>query len=249
VPYLAGHPHSAKQQPSARYHTTADTGADRYAYEVAALPPAPESPLAQSGHIAVVVQLYRQSETFPKDAAQRNIDPSAQVRGIKNNAGEWVERSGRANTHTHHLGAVHSGGNLVNKRLNLRDYRGRPTCGGGGDTAMHVDPPFAVDEGHLEHLGEALEETEMPRLRVSPDEAPAIDALTLRFFGEQRLADSDVYFHGLAATAAPAGATCAIFPSLTQANKIPLVTARLNGDPQWRFVGTINAFDVWLLKG
>ncbi len=41
---------------------------------------------------------------------------------------------------------------------------------------------------YLEHLGEALEETEMPRLRVSPDEAPAIDALTLRFFGEQRLA-------------------------------------------------------------
>ena len=146
--YLAGHPHSAKQQPSARYHTTADTGADRYAYKVAAVPPAPESPLAQSGHIAVVVQLYRQRETIPKDVAQRNIDPSAQVRGIKNNAGERVERSRRANTHTHHLGAVHSGSNLVNKRLNLRDYRSRATCGGGGDTAMHVDPPFAVDEGH-----------------------------------------------------------------------------------------------------
>jgi hypothetical protein len=69
------------------------------------------------------------------------------------------------------------------------------------------------------------------------------------YFGEQRLADSDRYFHGLEATAAPAGATCAIFPSLTQANKIPLVTARLNADPAWRFVGTINEFDVWLLKG
>jgi hypothetical protein len=41
---------------------------------------------------------------------------------------------------------------------------------------------------YLEHLGEVVEETELPRLRVSPDEAPAIDALTLRFFGEQRLA-------------------------------------------------------------
>jgi hypothetical protein len=50
---------------------------------------------------------------------------------------------------------------------------------------------------YLEHLGEALEETELPRLRVSSDEAPAIDALTLRFFGEQRLAQR---YAALAAT-------------------------------------------------
>jgi len=54
------------------------------------------------------------------------------------------------------------------------------------------------------------------------------------------------YYHGTGDTAAPPGATCAIFPALTQRNKLPLVTARLNADPQWRFVATINSFDVWL---
>jgi tRNA isopentenyl-2-thiomethyl-A-37 hydroxylase MiaE len=51
---------------------------------------------------------------------------------------------------------------------------------------------------YLEHLGEAMEETELPRLRVSAGEAPAIDALTLRFFREQRLAQR---YAALAATA------------------------------------------------
>ena len=51
---------------------------------------------------------------------------------------------------------------------------------------------------YLEHLGEAVEETELPRLRVSADDAPAIDALTLRFFGEQRLSQR---YAALAATA------------------------------------------------
>ena len=41
---------------------------------------------------------------------------------------------------------------------------------------------------YLERLGETWEEADPPRPRVSPDETPAIDALTLRFFGEQRLA-------------------------------------------------------------
>jgi tRNA isopentenyl-2-thiomethyl-A-37 hydroxylase MiaE len=51
---------------------------------------------------------------------------------------------------------------------------------------------------YLEHLGEAVEESELPRLRVSAGEVPAIDALTLRFFREQRLAQR---YAALAATA------------------------------------------------
>jgi tRNA isopentenyl-2-thiomethyl-A-37 hydroxylase MiaE len=63
---------------------------------------------------------------------------------------------------------------------------------------------------YLEHLGEAVEETELPRLRVSPDGAPAIDSLTLRFFGEQRLAQR---YAGLA-TAAPEPVLSRIFSIL-----------------------------------
>jgi hypothetical protein len=66
------------------------------------------------------------------------------------------------------------------------------------------------------------------------------------YYGPQRLADLNAYLSGTGDTAAPPGATCAIFPALTKADKLPGVTARLNADPQWRFVATINSFDVWL---
>lgn len=66
------------------------------------------------------------------------------------------------------------------------------------------------------------------------------------YYGLRRLADFNDYLNGIGDTAAPPGATCAIFPALTQADKVPGVIARLNADPQWRFVATINAFDVWL---
>jgi hypothetical protein len=66
------------------------------------------------------------------------------------------------------------------------------------------------------------------------------------YYGEQQLADYFAYLHGIGDTAAPPGATCAIFPALTQPTKLPWVTARLNADPQWRLVATINSFDVWL---
>ncbi|MGA3183546.1 MAG: hypothetical protein ABSE52_02970 [Candidatus Dormibacteria bacterium] len=51
---------------------------------------------------------------------------------------------------------------------------------------------------YLEHLGEAVEEVTLPRRQVSPGDAPAIDALTLRLFDEQRLAQ---HYAALAAIA------------------------------------------------
>ncbi|HSN12590.1 MAG TPA: hypothetical protein VLS51_10830 [Propionibacteriaceae bacterium] len=66
------------------------------------------------------------------------------------------------------------------------------------------------------------------------------------YYGLARLTDSETYFTGLSATAAPPGATCAILPALTQKDGLPLVTARMRADSSWRFVGTYNGFDLWL---
>jgi hypothetical protein len=66
------------------------------------------------------------------------------------------------------------------------------------------------------------------------------------YYGQERLAENYAYITGQAATAAPPGATCAVFPALTHANKLPRLTARMNADPQWRLVATIDEFDVWL---
>jgi hypothetical protein len=41
---------------------------------------------------------------------------------------------------------------------------------------------------YLERVGEVIEEAELPRLRLSFDEGPAIETLTMHFCGEQRLA-------------------------------------------------------------
>ncbi len=66
------------------------------------------------------------------------------------------------------------------------------------------------------------------------------------YYGEERLAEADDFFTGIAPTAAPVGATCAIFPALTQLNAVEGTTNRLNADPTWRFVGTIDSYDVWV---
>ncbi len=66
------------------------------------------------------------------------------------------------------------------------------------------------------------------------------------YYGLERLKASNEYFLGTSATAAPEGATCAIFPSLRRADGLPVVTTRLNADPSWRFVRTVNGFDLWL---
>ena len=41
---------------------------------------------------------------------------------------------------------------------------------------------------YLERVGEVIEESELPKLRLSFDEGPAIETLTMHFCGEQRLA-------------------------------------------------------------
>ena len=41
---------------------------------------------------------------------------------------------------------------------------------------------------YLEHIGEKFEETELPKLRLTFQEGPAIETLTMHFCGEQRLA-------------------------------------------------------------
>jgi len=41
---------------------------------------------------------------------------------------------------------------------------------------------------YLEHVGEVFEETELPKLRLTFAEGPAIETLTMHFCGEQRLA-------------------------------------------------------------
>jgi len=84
-----------------------------------------------------------------------------------------------------------------------------------------------------------------PTILIRPDVPVWFDGRA-DYYGRQRLVDADAYFHGVGNTAAPPGATCAIFPALTEANKRPGVTARLNADPQWRFVATIASNDVWL---
>jgi hypothetical protein len=66
------------------------------------------------------------------------------------------------------------------------------------------------------------------------------------YYGLERLQESDAFYNGTSATAAPAGATCAIFPALTRMDGLPVVTNRMNADPSWHFAGTSNGFDVWL---
>lgn len=66
------------------------------------------------------------------------------------------------------------------------------------------------------------------------------------YYGLQRITEFNDYLQGASETTAPPGATCAIFPALTQTDKVPAMNARLNADPQWRLVATINSFDVWL---
>lgn len=68
------------------------------------------------------------------------------------------------------------------------------------------------------------------------------------YFGRDRLIEAHTYFVGDAPTAAPPGATCAIFPSLGQRDDLPGVTARLNADPSWVATGTYQNFDVWVLR-
>lgn len=72
------------------------------------------------------------------------------------------------------------------------------------------------------------------------------------YFGRARLVEANLYFHGLGATAAPPGATCAVLPvvgpsTVLPSTALPRATARLNADPAWKHQGTYNGFDVWVL--
>jgi hypothetical protein len=67
------------------------------------------------------------------------------------------------------------------------------------------------------------------------------------YFGRARLLEADDYFSGVAKTAAPPGATCAVLPVIGQVTSLPTATARLNADPAWTLKGTFNRFDVWVL--
>ncbi|MGV8848372.1 MAG: hypothetical protein ACOH16_02390 [Propionibacteriaceae bacterium] len=67
------------------------------------------------------------------------------------------------------------------------------------------------------------------------------------YFGRARLLEGHDYFSGVAKTAAPPGATCAVLPVMSQVTPLRMATARLNADPAWTLIGTFNRFDVWVL--
>jgi hypothetical protein len=88
--------------------------------------------------------------------------------------------------------------------------------------------------------------TAAPTILTRPDVPVWMDGRA-DYFGRARLLDAHDYFFGIAATAAPPGATCVVLPVTSQAESLPRATARLNADPTWKLLGTYNGFDVWVL--
>jgi hypothetical protein len=87
--------------------------------------------------------------------------------------------------------------------------------------------------------------TAAPTILTRPDVPVWMDGRA-DYFGRARLLDANDYFFGIAATAAPPGATCVVLPVTSQADSLPRATARLNADPAWTLLGSYNRFDVWV---